>query len=387
MYRIPEKDYINGLKSLPLIPPVAYEKMRFSRFLEYYPDFEQKAKIRLSSREKQCLSIGDCDDYLIEAAKKFSNDRRDEIRQFLWNIDFKNIFCLTPSDVSAISLMKPNPQILRFLYSQKVSVKKTSQSYASMANFLMNRFTQHYQNHQSRTKTSIVSMITRRLISKIVFTKSHLIGRQHLSKYPPRVFRGEIEPHYINFSPFLRAMSENRINVLMLDDLKWFSQIIQKQNFPTSLSGSEPDQDGLHPVLAQLIKYIKSILFSKSNDICFKICMFYVIVYTKRLLLNRERLSEPIFLEFMFKDSPEIHDMFSFLYIDETQKYSSLESLKETNPKRYRNIEIYAKRFFFIVEQLENIYNGILDLPISQLICEKKGATPLQQIVLYILNK
>ena len=104
-------------------------------------------------------------------------------------------------------------------------------------------------------------------------------------------------------------------------------------------------------------------------------------------MLNRERLSEPIFLEFMFKDSPEIHAMFSFLYIDETQKYSSLESLKETNPKRYRNIEIYAKRFFFIVEQLENIYNGILDLQISQLICEQKGATPLQQIVLYILKQ
>jgi hypothetical protein len=112
-----------------------------------------------------------------------------------------------------------------------------------------------------------------------------------------------------------------------------------------------------------------------------------VIVYTKRLLLNRERLSEPTFLEFMFKDSPEIHAMFSFLYIDETRKYSSLESLKETNPKRYRNIEIYAKRFFFIVEQLENIYNGILDLPISQLFCEQKEATPLQQIVFFILNK
>jgi hypothetical protein len=386
MYRTLEQNYIDGLMSLPLIPPVAYEKMRFSRFLEYYPDFEQKAKIRILSHAKNCYSMGNCD-YLIETAKKFSENRRDEIRQFFWNIDFENIFCLTPSDVSAISLMKPNPQILRLLYSQNVSVKKTSQSYASMANFLMNRFTQHYQNHQSRTKTSIISMITRRLISKIVFTKSHLIGQQHLSTHPRRVFCGSISLHYINFMPFLRAMGENRVNVMMLDDLKWFSQIIQKQNFPTSLSGSEPEQDGLHPVLAQLIKYIKSILFSKSNDICFKICMFYVIVYTKRLLLNRERLSEPIFLEFMFKDSPEIHDMFSFLYIDETQKYSSLESLKETNPKRYRNIEIYAKRFFFIVEQLENIYNGILDLPISQLICEEKGATPLQQIVLYILKQ
>ena len=181
-------------------------------------------------------------------------------------------------------------------------------------------------------------------------------------------------------------MGENRINIMMLDDLKWFSQIIQQQNFPVSLSGSEPEQDGLHPLLAQLIKYIKSILFSKSNETCFKICMFYVIVYTKRLLLNKNRSTEPIFLEFIFKDSPEIHDMFSLLYIDGKQKYPSLESLKETNPRRYRNIEIYAKRFFFIVEQLENIYNGILDLPISQLICEKKGATPLQQIVLYILN-
>ena len=234
-------------------------------------------------------------------------------------------------------------------------------------------------------------MISRRLRSKIFLTKLHLIGQQHLSKQPFRVFRGEIKPHYINFMPFLRAMGENRINVMMLDDLKWFSQIIQKQNFPVFLSGSEPEQDETsvsHPLLAQLIKYIKSILFSKtgSNEICFKICMFSVIVYLKRLLLNKDRLSEPIFLEFMFKDNPEIHDMFSFLYIDETKKYPSLESLKETNPKRYWNLEIYAKRFSFIVEQFENIYNGSLDLPISQLFCKQQGETPFQQIILYILN-
>jgi hypothetical protein len=383
MYRTLEKDYIDDLASYPLIPPVAYEKMRFSRFLEFYPDFEQKAKIRILSHAKNCYSIGNCD-YLIETAKKFSEDRRDEIRQFFWNIDFENIFCLTPSDVSAISLMESNPQILRLLYSQKVSVKNTSKNYASMAIFLMNRFTQPYD---WRSKKRFHSMISRRVMSKIFLTKLHLIGQQHLSTHPRQVFCGSISLHYINFMPFLQAFGENRIEIMMLDDLKWFSQIIQKQNFPTSLSGSEPEQDGLHPVLAQLIKYIKSILFSKSNETCFKICMFYVIVYTKRLLLNKNRSTEPMFLEFMFKDSPEIHDMFSFLYIDETQKYSSLESLKETNPKRYRNLEIYAKRFFFIVEQLENIYNGILDLPISQLICEKKGATPLQQIVFFILNK
>ena len=383
MFRTLEKDYIDSLRGFPLIPPVAYEKMRIWRFLEFYPDFEQKAKIRLSSRE-----ISDCDDYLIETAKKFSENRRDEIRQFFWNIDFENIFSMSSSEITAISLMEPNPQILRLLYSHKVSVKKTSQGYASMAIFLMNRFTQHYQNYQSRTKTSIISMITRRLISKIVFTKSNLIGQQHLSKQPPRVFHGEIEPHYINFSPFLRAMGENRIDIMMLDDLRWFSRIIQQQNFPVSLSGSEPEHDGTsvsHPLLAQLIKYIKSILFSKSNDICFKICMFYVIVYTKRLLLNKDRSSEPIFLRFVCKDSQEIYDMFSFLYLEKKDSFA-LESLKETNPKRYRNIEIYAKRFFFIVEQLENIYNGSFDLPISQLICEKKGATPFQQIVLYILN-
>jgi hypothetical protein len=290
---------------------------------------------------------------------------------------------LNPSDVSAISLMEPNPQILRLLYSQKVSVKNTSKNYASVAIFLMNRFTQPYD---WRSKKRFHSMITRRLISKIVFAKSHLIGQQHLSTHPRRVFCGSISLHYINFMPFLRAMGENRINIMMLDDLRWFSRIIQQQNFPVSLSGSEPEQDGLHPLLAQLIKYIKSILFSKSNDICFKICIFYVIVYTKRLLLNKDRSTEPMFLEFMFKDSPEIHAMFSFLYIDETQKYSSLESLKETNPKRYCNIEIYAKRFSFIVEQLENIHNGSFDLPISQLICEQKGETPFQQIVFYILN-
>ena len=190
MYRTLEEAYIDGLKSLPLIPPVACEKMKFSRFLQHYPDFEQKTKIRrLSSREEQCYSISDCDDYLIETAKKFSEDRRDEIRQFFWNIDFENIFCLSSSDVSAISLMEPNPQILRLLYSQKVSVKNTSKNYASMANFLMNRFTQPYK---SKTKTSIISMITRRLRTKIVFAKSHLIGQQHLSTHPHRVFCGSI---------------------------------------------------------------------------------------------------------------------------------------------------------------------------------------------------
>jgi len=381
MYRTLEKDYIDDLASYPLIPPVAHEKMRICRFLQYYPDFEQKTKIRLSSYEKQCLWIGDCD-YLIEIAKKFSEDRQDEIRQFFWNIDFENIFCLTPSDVSAISLMEPNPQILRLLYSQKVSVKNTSKNYASMAIFLMNRFTQPYD---WRSKKRFHSMISRRVISKIFFTKLHLIGQQHLSTHPRRVFCGSISLHYINFMPFLHAFGENRIEIMMLDDLKWFSRIIQKQNFPTCLSGSEPEQDGLHPVLAQLIKYIKSILFSKSNETCFKICMFYVIVYTNRLLLNKG-LSEPIFLEFMFKDSPEIHDIFSLLYIDEKHKYPSLESLKETNPRRYRNLEIYAKRFSLIVEQLENIHNGSFDLPISQLFGQTKGATPFQQIVFYILN-
>jgi len=386
MSRTLEEDYIDGLRSFPLIPPVAYEKMRICRFLEFYPDFEKKTKICLSRRKKEYLSTCDCDDYLIEATIKFSKDRRDEIRQFFWNIDFGTIFYLTPSDVSAISLMKPNPQILRLLYSQKVSKKNTSKNYASMAIFLMNRFTQHFQNYQSKTKTSIVSMISRRLISKIVFTKLHLIGQQHLSKQTLQVFRGEIEPHYINFMPFLQAMGKNQIDIMMLDDLRWFSRIIQQQNFPTSLSSSEPERE-FHPLLAKLIKYIKSILFSKSNEICFKICMFYVIVYTKRLLLKeKNRLTEPIFLQFIFNDSPEIYDMFSLLYIDEKQKYPLLESLKETNPKRYRNLEIYAKRFSFIVEQLENIHNGSFDFPLSQLICELQGATPFQQIVSYILN-
>jgi hypothetical protein len=318
---------------------------------------------------------------LSDAAVKFSKDQRDEIRQFFWNIDFENIFCLTSSDVSAISLMKPNPQILRLLYSQKVSVKNTSKNYASMAIFLMNSFTQPYQ---SKTKRRAHSMISRRLRTKIFLTKLHLIGKQHLSKQPLRVFRDEIEPHYINFVPFLSAMGENRIDIMLLDDLRWFSKIIQKQNFPVSLSDSEPEQE-FHPLLAQLIKYIKSILFSKSNELCFKICMFYVIVYTKRLLLNK-RSSELIFLEFMFKSSEEMYVMFSFLYINETRKYCLSESMKKTNPERYRNIEIYAKQFSFIVEQLENIHNGSLDLPISQLFCKQKGETPFQRIVFYILN-
>lgn len=385
MYRTLEKDYIESLSKFPLIPIKLHEEMRISRFLQHYPDFEQKTKIRLSSREKQSLSICDCDDYLIDAAIKFSKDRQNEIRDFFWNIDFGNIFCLTSSDISAISLMKPNPQILRLLYSQKVSVKKTSQGYASMAIFLLNRLTQHYQDYQFRVKKKIIKMISRRLRTKIFLTKLPLIGQQHLPTQPFRRFRGEIDPHYINFMPFLKAFGENRIEIMLLDDLRWFSQIIQQQNLPASLSGSEPEQE-LHPLLAQLIKYIKSILFSKSNEVCFKICMFYVIVYTKRLLLNKNRLSELVFLEFIFECSEEMYVIFSLLYIDDTRKYLSLESLKQTNPKRYRNIEIYAKHFSFIVEQFENIYNGSLDFPISELFSQQKGTTPFQQIVLYILK-
>ena len=135
MSRTLEKDYINGWESYPLVPVKAHEKMKISRFLLHYPDFEEKTKIRLSSREKKSLSICDCDNYLIDAAMKFSKDRRDEIRQFFWNIDFENIFSISSSEITAISLMEPNPQILRLLYSQKVSVKNTSKNYASMAIF------------------------------------------------------------------------------------------------------------------------------------------------------------------------------------------------------------------------------------------------------------
>ena len=77
--------------------------------------------------------------------------------------------------------------------------------------------------------------------------------------------------------------------------------------------------------------------------------------------------------------------MFSFLYLKKKDSFA-LESLKETNSERYRNLEIYAKQFSFIMEQLENIHNGSFDLPISQLICEQKGETPFQQIVFYILD-
>lgn len=287
MFRTLEKDYIDGLVSFPLIPIQVHEKMKISKFLQHYPDFEQKTKIRLSSHEKQSLSIGDCDDYLIDAAIKFSKYRQNEIRQFFWNIDFGNIFCLTSSDISAISLMEPNPQILQLLYSQKVSVKKTSQGYASMAIFLMNRFTQHFQNYQSKTKTSIISMISRRLRSKIVFTKLHLIGQQHLSKQPFRVFRDEIEPHYINFVPFLQAMCKNQIDIMLLDDLRWFSKIIQKQNFSVSLSDSEPEQiGGIPPVLAQLIRALRILnaVFNFYKFLAVYILMtfyyfFYIILY------------------------------------------------------------------------------------------------------------
>ena len=398
MSRKLEEAYIEFMNGKSIIPIAAYPNLLIQRFMDIHPDFEQSTRIRISSyNPRQRLS--DHED-LLDITKKFSEEKQDKIRHFFWNVDLGNIFCLKSRDITAISFVDSKSilryYILQLLYSQKISTKTRSQSYAPMAHFLMRHFTQPYH---PKIKKSLQSMISSKVKSKFFLTKLSLVGEQHLpnnlifrAQQPPESYlpyrnrTPQMPVYHINFVPFLRAMSENRNNIMLMNDLKWFSQIIQKQNFPVSLSGSEPEQGVLHPLLAQLIKYIKSILFSKSNEICFKICMFYVIVYTNRLLLNKDRLSETIFLEFMFKDSPEIHDMFSFLYIDEKKKYSSLESLKETDPKCYRNIENHAKRFSFIVEQLENIYNGSLDLPISQLFCKPKGATPLQQIVFYILN-
>ena len=49
----------------------------------------------------------------------------------------------------------------------------------------------------------------------------------------------------------------------------------------------------------------------------------------------------------------------------------------------------YGKKFCYIAGSLENFYDGVLDLPISQLFDEgdmSNGASPLQKIVFYILN-
>jgi len=398
MSRKLEEAYIEFMNGRSIIPIAAHPNLSIQRFMDIHPDFENSTKTRISTYNPR-QRLGDHRE-LLDITIKFSEEKLNKIRHFFWNVDLGNIFCLKSRDVTSISFVDSKSimrsHILQLLYSQKISTKTRSQSYAPMAHFLMRHFTQPYH---PKTKKSLIAMISSKVKSKFFLTKLSLIGEQHLpnnlifeaqqhheSYLPYRNRTPQMPMYHINFIPFLKAMGENRINVMMLDDLKWFSKIIQKQNFPVSLSGSEPEQDGLHPLLAQLIKYIKSILFSKSNELCFKICMFYVIVYTNRLLLNKDRLPEPIFLEFMFKDSPEIHDMFSLLYIDEKQKYPSLESLKETNTRRYRNLEIYAKRFSFILEQLENIHNGSFDFPLSQLICEPKGSTPFQQIVLYILN-
>jgi hypothetical protein len=394
MSRKLEEGYIEFMNGRSIIPIAAHPNLSIQRFMDIHPDFEKSTRTRIS-KYNPSQRLGDHQE-LLDITKKFSEEKLDKIRHFFWNVDLGNIFCLKSRDVTSISFVDSKSimryHILQLLYSQKISTKTRSQSYAPMAHFLMRYFTQPYH---PKTKKSLIAMISSKVKSKFFLTKLSLIGEQHLPNnlifeaQPYRNRTPQMPMYHINFVPFLRAMGSNRINVMMLDDLRWFSRIIQQQNFPVSLSGSEPEQDGTsvsHPLLAQLIKYIKSILFSKSNELCFKICMFYVIVYTNRLLLNKDRLPEPIFLEFMFKDSPEIHDIFSLLYIDEKHKYHSLESLKETNPRRYRNLEIYAKRFSFIVEQLENIHNGSFDLPISQLICEQKGETPFQQIVLYILN-
>ena len=82
MSRKLEEAYIESLMGFPTIPPAVYQKMRNSRFLELYPYFEHKTKICLSRHEKQSLTIDDCDDYLIEAAIKFSKTNEMKLDNF-----------------------------------------------------------------------------------------------------------------------------------------------------------------------------------------------------------------------------------------------------------------------------------------------------------------
>lgn len=419
-----QQAYIDSLRSIPTILSASFTNLSNIKFLHHYPDFTPHFKEivgEITSPAKwsyYCNKKVNSDPYIHRCAEKFIKEKQDKIIEFFWNIDLENIFCLTASDITALSFnntkitnytkkpkvikSKLDSQILQLLYSQQISTKKTSRSFTSMAYFLMNRFTQPY--YSCKTIENIFSMISRRVKSKFFLTKLSLIGQQYLSTglffKDPQFLLIDIryiiiKKHYINFMPFLQAMSSNRIDIMLFNDFKWFSQIIQTtqttQTIQTTQTTSIQEKTGelLDPTLARLVEYIKSILFFESKEICFKLCMFWIVLYSHRLLFEKNRENEIRFMCHIFTDNPEIPEMFH--YILNGIKLPFLRSLEQTKPEYYHSIKTYAEKFDFIVDRLIVIHDGSLNLQITQLLGEKcdtipKEASPLQKIVFYILN-
>jgi len=395
------------IESLRCIPTRANVYTKIKEFIDYYQDFYPIFKNRMGRNFSFYMSEKiNHNEYILRCVEKFLDEKREKLIEFFWNIDLGKIFCISSSDIFALSFQntkimnytkipkviepKLNLQILQLLYSQKITIQKTSQSISmSMSYFLINLTTKPYFN--PKTKGKIFSMISRRIKSKF-FLKLPLIGQQHLSKgskfYIPPKFCGlityRIEHHYINFMPFLQAISSNRNDIMMFNDFKWFSQIIQ-----TTRTTSSQEKTGklLDSELAKLVENIKSILFFESKDLCFKFSMFFVVYYAHSLLLEKNRYYSYSFIHYIFKDNPEIPEIIH--YIMTNSKLKTLETLQETKHDYYEIIKAYGNKFCYIAGCLVDFYDGNYDLPISQLFDESvmpNSASPLQKIVFYILN-
>ena len=429
MERQYQQAYNDSLMSIPTFTSESCNSLTTQQFFDFYPDFYPLFRKSVGRSFSFYMSEKvNYDINIYRSAKEFLVKKREKLIEFFWNIDLGKIFYLSAIEISAISfqntktinytkipiVMEPilnrqilqlmNSQILHLLYSQKITIQRTSHSFISISYFLMNRLNQSYNY---KTKENIFSMISRRVKSKFFLTKLPLTGHQYLSKgfkfdeprynigrskfEEPR-FMGiinKIESHYINFMPFLQAMSSNRIYIMLFNDFKWFSQIIQTTQTTQTTSKLEKTGKLLDPELAKLIENIKSILFCESKDLCFKFSMFFVVYYAQRLLLEKNRTFVFNFIRYIFKDNPEISEIIN--YIMTNNKLKTLETLQETKHDYYRIIKTYGNKFCYIAGCLEDFYNGNLDLPISQLVDEEHGvmlnsASPLQKIVFYILN-
>lgn len=407
-----QQAYIDSLKEIPTFKSASFNSLTIKRFIDHYPDFFPVFKEKVGRNFSFYMSEKvKNNEYILRCADKFLDEKRDKLIDFFWNIDLGKIFCLSSSDIIALSFQntktmnytkiskviepKLNSQILQLfksqilqLYSQKkITIQKTSMSY-----FLMNCFTQPYYN--AKTKEKIFLMISRRVKSKFFLNnKLSWIGQQYLSKgskfNEPKFYgqiRYTIENHYINFMPFLQALSSNRIDIILFNDFKWFSKIIQITQTTSSL-GLEKTEKILDPELAKLVENIKSILFFESKDICFKFSMFFVVYYAQNLLLEKNRGCMYGLIHYIFKDNPEIPEIIHYIMTD--NKIETLETLQETKHDYYQIIKAYGKKFCYIAGCLTDFYDGNYDLQISQLFDEgvmSNNASPLQKIVFYILK-
>lgn len=413
-----QQAYNDSLRSIPIFTSES-NSLTIHKFCCNYPDFTPICKEIVGKRISLvdinwfifCQKKVNSDMDICRRAEEFIDEKREKLIELFWNIDLEKIFCITAREITALSFHntktinytkipkviepKLNSQILELLYSQKIKIQKTSHSFTSMAYFLMNCFTQPYRY---RTKENIFSIISRRVKSKFFLTKLSLIGQQHLSKdfyfRDPEFLwqhfnnnRHLIKKHYINFMPFLQAMSSNRIDIMLFNDFKWFSQIIQTtQATQTTQTTSKLEKTGklLDTQLAELVESVQSILFCKSKDVCFKYSMCFVVYYAQRLLCKNNHGDFDIFINYIFKDNREISAVFVYIKL-----FGIMNFIKNFKEKEF--IIEYAKKFSYIERCLKDFYDGNIDLPIYQLFDKEhcvmlNSASPLQQIVSYILN-